>query len=409
MARCCYAVRRLGGIDAARPPAVRRTLPLVLLLVGTLGCGAASGATAASRPVGIWRTAAAAPTSRLSPPMVDRTCREVLRLAAGGRAVRLRLSNALNPDPLRLSAVTVAVRTSGAAADATTMRPVTFHATPSLSVPAGGVALSDPVALPVKAGADLLVSLAVPGTERIPEHQHGVATGYCTAPGTGDHTADTTAAGFADAGHATLVVDAIDVVAGAAAPRTILAVGDSLTDARLWPGVYGRWSDVLAARLGSAAAVANAGVDGNRLVAPGGYGPTVVQRFDRDVLSRAGIGTVVLLAGTNDITAGVSADELTHRLSALAAKAHAHGLRLVLMTLTPAHRRTADKEQVRQDVNSWIRTTKAADAYVDADAALRDATNPMRLAPSYDFGDGLHLSLAGQRALGEAVANALSD
>jgi lysophospholipase L1-like esterase len=340
--------------------------------------------------------------------MVDRTCREVLRVSAGGSAVRLRLSNALNPDPLRIAAVTVAVRASGAAADPATVRPVTFDAGRPVTVAAGGVTTSDPVALRVTAGADVLVSLALPGSQRLPEHQHGVPGGYCTAPGTGDRTGEAAGAGFSDAGHPTLVVDDVDVATGATAPRTILAVGDSLTDARLWPGIYGRWSDVLTARLAGSAPVANAGVDGNRLVAPGGYGPTVVERFDRDVLGRAGIGTVVLLAGTNDITAGVSATEITSQLGALAGRAHDRGLRFVLMTLTPAHKRTPDKERVRQDVNRWIRTTKAVDRVVDADAVLRDPAQPLRLAPAYDFGDGLHLSLAGERALGEAVAAALS-
>jgi lysophospholipase L1-like esterase len=264
------------------------------------------------------------------------------------------------------------------------------------------------VPLVVAAGTDLAVSVAVTGSARLSEHQHGVPTGYCTAPGTGDRTTVADGAGFTDAGHPTLVVDDVAVAAGSPAPRTILAVGDSLTDARLWPGVYGRWSDVLAERLAGAAPVANAGVDGNRLVAPGGYGPTVVERFERDVLARSGIGTVVLLAGTNDITAGVSADELTHELSRLATKAHDHGLRFVLVTLTPAHKRTPDKEQVRQDVNHWIRTTKAIDGFVDADQVLRDPATPNRLAAPYDFGDGLHLSLAGERALGEAVAERLS-
>ena len=398
-----------ASIDAVLSPLVRRTLPLVLLLAGPLACAAASGTSGTRPEPGPWRSAAAAPTSKLSTPLSDLTCREVIRISAGGTSLRLRLSNALNPAPLRLSAVTVAVRASGAAAKPGTLRPVTFANLRPAAILPGRDLTSDPVPLAVPAGADLLVSFAVAASTQVSEHQHGVPTGYCTAPGSGDRTSEPAATGFSEAGHPTLVVDDIAVATGSSAPRTILAVGDSLTDARLWPGVYGRWSDVLSRRLAGAAPVANAGVDGNRLVAPGGYGPTVVERFDRDVLRRPGVGTVVLLAGTNDITAGVSADDLKAQLEELAGRVHDRGMRFVLMTLTPAHKRTADKEQVSQDVNAWIRTTKAVDVVVDADEVLRDPANPIRLAATYDFGDGLHLSLAGEKALGEAVADALSD
>jgi lysophospholipase L1-like esterase len=186
-----------------------------------------------------------------------------------------------------------------------------------------------------------------------------------------------------------------------------VVIGDSLTDPRLPPDTYERWSDVLTARLAGALPVANAAIDGNRLLVGGGYGPTVTQRFTRDVLERPGVGTLLLLAGTNDITGGASAKEITHALAELAARAHGRGLRVVLLTLTPAHRRTADKESIRIEVNQWIRSTKGADGVIDADALLRDPSQPNRLLPSYDLGDGLHLSVDGHRALGGAVADAL--
>src|SRR3954469_8778181 len=187
------------SIDAALSPLVRRTMPLVLMLAGGLGCASASGADPAA-DVGLWRTVAAAPTSRLSTQMVDRTCREVLRVDGSGSALRIRLSNALNPAPLRLSAGTVAVRTTNAATDPTTLRPVTFGGARAVSVAAGAVATSDPVPLAVTSGADLAISLAVAGSQRLSEHQHGVPTGWCTAAGTGDSTADVTGTGFTDAG-----------------------------------------------------------------------------------------------------------------------------------------------------------------------------------------------------------------
>ncbi len=82
-------------------------------------------------------------------------------------------------------------------------------------------------------------------------------------------------------------------------------------------------------------------------------------------------------------------------------------MRVALVTVAPAFKRTADRESVRQAINMWIRTTDEADLHVDADALLRDPTRPTRLLPSYDLGDGLHLSPAGHPALGLAIARRL--
>src|SRR5204862_1895100 len=128
-----------------------------------------------------------------------------------------------------LAAVTVAIRTTKAAVDPSTLRPVTFSGGRLVTVAAGGVATSDPVPLAVTRGSDLAVSVAVAGSARVSEHQHGVPTGYCTTARTGDRTTVADGSGFTDAGHPTLVVDDVAVAAGTPSPRTILAVGDSLT------------------------------------------------------------------------------------------------------------------------------------------------------------------------------------
>jgi lysophospholipase L1-like esterase len=161
------------------------------------------------------------------------------------------------------------------------------------------------------------------------------------------------------------------------------------------------------ARLAPGRAVANVGIGGNRVVLPGGYGPTLDQRFHRDVLGRPGASTLVLFAGTNDVSVGISAAALTARLTKLCTAATAAGLRVVLVTLAPAERRPADREATRQAVNRWIRSTHVAAQHVDADALLRDPARPTRLLPSYDFGDGLHLSARGHQRLGQALAAAL--
>lgn len=117
----------------------------------------------------------------------------------------------------------------------------------------------------------------------------------CTAQGTGDRTDRSSSQGFSPAGRQGLVVDDVAVLGG---PAAVLAVGDSLTDPELPPGTYPRWTDVLDARLPADVPVSNAAIAGNRLLLPGGYGPTLVQRFARDVLARGGGRGAQLSRGT---------------------------------------------------------------------------------------------------------------
>ncbi len=102
---------------------LRWSAPLLLLLAGCTGAHGTeplpsdtpSGARRAREAAQAWRTAAAqAMSTTRKVPLEDETCRQVLRTTVTGRTVRLRLSNALTPAPLTLTAVTVGLRRSGA-------------------------------------------------------------------------------------------------------------------------------------------------------------------------------------------------------------------------------------------------------------------------------------------------------
>lgn len=60
-------------------------------------------------------------------------------------------------------------------------------------------------------------------------------------------------------------------------------------------------------------------------------------------------------------------------------------------------------EAKRQAINHWVRTTKAFDAVIDADAAVRDPANPGAIRAAYDSGDHLHPGDAGYQAIADAV------
>jgi lysophospholipase L1-like esterase len=300
-----------------------------------------------------------------------------------------------------LSAVTVGLRTKAAGVAAP--QPVLITGSKQAAIAPHGQVTTDAVALTVHTGDDVVVSFAVTGAARLSEHLLGAATGWCTGSHTGDHTGDASGAAFRHPHPEGLVVESLEVET--AARTGVLAVGDSLTDPPLAPDTYQRWTDVVATT--TSRPTATLAIGGNRVMLPGGYGRTLSERFDVDVLSRTGATTLVVFAGTNDVSAGVSARALTERLGALCTKARARGLRVVLLTLAPAWRRPPEMERTRQQVNRWIRTTRSADVHLDTDRLLRDPKRPTHLLAAYDLGDGLHLSPSGQAAVGRAVAAVL--
>ena len=76
-------------------------------------------------------------------------------------------------------------------------------------------------------------------------------------------------------------------------------------------------------------------------------------------------------------------------------------------TLTPmkgfAPYYSDEKEDIRNKVNSWIRTSGAYDSVVDLDKVLANPADPAALRPEYDSGDGLHPNNAGAQAIAAAI------
>jgi lysophospholipase L1-like esterase len=85
------------------------------------------------------------------------------------------------------------------------------------------------------------------------------------------------------------------------------------------------------------------------------------------------------------------------------------GLKVYGGTLTPFQAflsgiyYTPDGEAKRQAVNQWIRTSKAYDAVIDFDKAIRDPSNPATIRSAYDSGDNLHPNDAGYQAMADAI------
>lgn len=343
----------------------------------------------------------------------DSTVRMIARPTLSGSHVRVQLQNTFGTTPLVVGAARIGVRNNGAQLVPGSNTALSFGGSPSVTIPAGGAAYSDPVAFEVQAWQDIAVSLYLPGAGvQVSRHSNARVTSHFTAPAAGDHTSDDGATAFTSTTASMWWLAAIDV-SSSAADGSIVFFGDSITDgtATTTDG-HDRWHDIIALRflLDSKAkaslGVVNEGIGGNRVtnVIPGGS-PAAVDRLDRDVLARSGITHVVFFEGTNDIAAGVTADQLIAGMQNVIDRVHQAGVPIIGATIIPRHNAawTPQMTEYRHIVNDWIRRKANFDAVIDFDKVMRSAEDPDLMNPLLDFGDHIHPNPFGYFLMGRAV------
>lgn len=171
---------------------------------------------------------------------------------------------------------------------------------------------------------------------------------------------------------------------------------------------YGPTSDI---------AVLNQAAGGNRILYDG-LGPNALGRIDRDVLAQSGVKYAMIFEGVNDIGVAdptpanqtFTGDRIIQAYEQIVARAHTFGIPMFGATITPfcAPNTTiqaysnALREQTRQRVNKWIRTSGVFDEVIDFDAVVRDPKNGTQLNPLYNSGDYLHPNELGYHAMANA-------
>ncbi len=354
----------------------------------------------------------------------NQTVRQIAHVSIGGKQVRVLLSNEYGTKRLLVGAAHVALAGQGAAIVAGSDRTLSFGGQNGIAIPPGAPAISDPVDLDVPPLGDLAISLFLPEqTPLATVHWEGVQTAYISGPGDFTGQADMQPASTMTS-RAFLSEILVDAAPNA---RAVVTFGDSITDgANSTPNANRRWPDVLAARLvkagGAPVAVLNEGISGDRVLRDR-MGVNALARFDQDVLSQAHADTVILLMGINDIgwpgmalapsEPAPTAYEIIEGYKQLIARAHTHGLRIIGATLTPfegafkgtpfAAYYSAEKEQKRQAVNQFIRSSGAFDGVIDFDAVARDPNHPSHLASNSGTIDNLHPGDAGYKAMADAI------
>lgn len=177
-------------------------------------------------------------------------------------------------------------------------------------------------------------------------------------------------------------------------PRTVVAAGDSITQGVGAPAGQS-WPDWLRSSSGDTISVSNVGHGGSCLVFTGcGYGPTLLQTFDSEVLAQRPAATIVA-PGRNDLC-HVSTDVLIDAILRLRGRARAAGVTFYVGTITPAGAGWPwPCEQQRVEYNTRLRQMPNV---IDFEAAVINQRGVLRWV--YDSGDGLHLNSAGYQQLG---------
>lgn len=403
--------------------------------------------------IGTWAAAPQRAVQGGVPSFRNQTLRLIVHISAGGRTIRIKISNVFGDQPLVIGSVHVARRTDGANIEPSSDRTLTFDKHPSITIPARSLATSDPVDSDVAALSDLAISVFFPGpTTATTLHILAQQTNYVSSEA-GDLTAQVKFA-VAETISFWPFLAGVDVIASRHG-ASVVAFGSSLTDGDgSTEDANRRWPDVLAERFQRSGhaelGVLNEGIIGNRLLndsqgprQSGGppplgavfeqLGPALgesgVKRFDRDVLSQTTVKYVIIALGVNDIlfpgsfvpaTEGVTSQDLIVGYRQLIARAHKNTIRAIGSTIPPFEHSlfrnprfesfyTPEKEKLRQEVNAWIRNSGEFDGVIDFDTAARDPNRPTQILPAYDSGDHLHVNDAGNVAQGNAISLALFD
>lgn len=364
----------------------------------------------------------------------DQTVRERVRISVGGSQIRIRLSNEFGSSPLVIGSLTVGIPNDAASVKSGSIRTVTFGGSGAITIPPGAPALSDPVPFSAAYGSEISISLYIP-KRVVTATWHTLALKRAIVSPKGDYSHAVEIQGGAESSNSVFLGAVL--VPAQPSHRLIVAFGDSIVDGdgsavdadRNWP------SDLIR-RLGKTPkaenwAVVNEGIAGNRLLADGpvaSLGKSALARFDRDALSVPGVTHIVLLVGINDLGfPGAKLDELSLADAAdarsaedligayrqLIARAHASGIKVIGATLTPCEGVDIPgyysdiKEASRQEVNRWIRNSRALDGIIDFDAVLRDPDHPARLLPRFASEDRLHPNEVGYQVMADAIDLAL--
>src|SRR6202522_4768484 len=376
-------------------------------LITTVGSAFTAKSMAATTPwTGTW---SASPESG-GQSFSQQTLRQIVHTSIGGTSAQVQVSNVFGTAPLQVADVPVALRSSGSTIVSGTDHTVTFGGQTSITIPAGGLAISDAVAMSVPALSDVAVSMSLPqSTGSSTYHQQGTVTNYIAS---GDVSGNASLSG-AQTTNSYFFLSNL-TVQNPAAQGAVRTLGASITDGYAsTTDANERWPNDLAVRLansGRTIGVLNQGISGNRLLADGS-GQSALNRFNRDVLAQPGVKWVIFSDDPiNDLgstTPPPTSAQLIAGQTQLISMAHQNGIEFLCSTRPPyqgASYWTQQGETAREAYNAYVLGSgSGCDGVIDQAAAVSNPSDPTMYLPAYDSGDHLHPNDAGYQAIANAV------
>ena len=375
--------------------------------------------TWSASPQKVWNKDFVFPT--LIPEQItNQTIKQISQISLGGEAVRLVFTNQYGDQPLSIDKTTVGL-VKGQSLKAKSAYPVYFSGKLKAKILPGKQLISDPIPLPVPDHTQLVVNSFIqkPTTFKT-FHWDAKQTSWIISS---NQTANLNTPTDAKTTTARLLLSAIEVKPKQKA-QVVAVIGDSITDgATATLDANTRWTDFLAKRLSPhQIAVINSGISGNRLLTDG-MGDSVLNRLNSEVFQYSGVRTLIVLIGINDISWPGTAfapkkqipsfETLTEGYKRIVDEAHRQGIQVIGATLLPFsgalpntpldNYYQPNKDELRQRINHWIRTSHTFDGVLDLDEGLKDPKHPNRLNLIYDSGDHLHPNDRGNQQMANLV------
>ena len=382
-----------------------------------------------------WATSMKVATPGFDPPLPNiknTTIRQTIKLSGGGEEIRVWFSNEFGNIPLKIDSATVSRNLGQELIETASLKRLLFKENEATVIPPGERIASDPLKFPVKNLSELVISIHLPDdlsrtNSPISYHVRGLQTNYL-APGKQVESANlknaVTSVSY-------FFLAALDVKSQDKRP-VIAAVGDSIMDGDQAADAEpvdenARFNNFLANIIfknGRRANVLNLGISGNQ-VTQSFLGQKPLDRFDRDILSIAGLTHVIVLGGINDIglpgllnemgipAMEITAEKIISEHQKIIAKIKENGLVAIGGTLTPSGGFSAPSygeeaaDAKRQRINNWIRTSGSYDHVIDFDAVLRDPDQIKQIQPKLTA-DGLHPNTKGYKRMANAAYSVLS-
>ncbi|MBN6532377.1 SGNH/GDSL hydrolase family protein [Acinetobacter pittii] len=375
--------------------------------------------TWAASPQKVWNKDFVFPTN-IPDQISNQTIKQISQISIGGEAIRLVFTNQYGDQPLSIDKTTVGL-IKGQSLKSKNAYPVYFSGKLKAQILPGKQLISDPIQLPVPDHAQLMVNTFIqkPTTFKT-FHWDAKQTSWLI---TGNQTANLNTPSSAKTTTARLLLSSIEVKPKRKA-HVVAVIGDSITDgATATLDANTRWTDFLAKRLSPhQIAVINSGISGNRLLTDG-MGDSALDRLKKEIFQYSGVKTLIVLVGINDISWPGTAfapkqqiptfEALTQGYKGVVDEAHRQGIQVIGATLLPFsgalpntpldNYYQPNKDELRQRINHWIRTSHTFDGVLDLERGLKDPKHPDRLNPIYDSGDHLHPNDRGNQQMANLV------